>query len=372
MHGDDSKASGTPLSPAIKDASMLEIGFATVSALTAEGMIWWLVLAARLGILVGAALHVALIALLCGWIRRLARTQQDLRMPLLLTATSAVLGPIGPAGVLLTIGLQHWFTRSALTFESWYASLFPEETSRSGLISGPPLPSSDEETSGTINVVPFMDILSFGTRQQKQSMIALMTSRFQPAFAPVLRKALNDSNNAIRVQAATATTKVENNFLERSMQLADAAKKNPHSPAVLLDLARHYDAYAFAGILDEKRERENRDKAIAAYRGFLELKPEDLTVKAELGRLLVRTGDFAQAIALLHQAIEDRVSSPQIVLWYMESLYSLGRYEELCRLTPVYQASIETDKELPVEVGEALKLWASRHVLSAPGEVATV
>jgi len=351
---------------------MLEIGFVTLSALAAEGMVWWLVLVARLEILAGTALHIAVVALLAGWIRRLSRAQQDLRIPLLLVATSAVLGPIGPAGVLLTIGLQRWFARSALTFESWYASLFPEEISRSDSMSGQLLDSGDGETSGTINVVPFMDILSFGTRQQKQSMIALITSRFQPAFAPVLRKALNDSNNAIRVQAATATTKIENNFLERSMQLADAAKKNPRGPDVLVDLARHYDAYAFAGILDEKRERENRDQAIAAYRGYLELKPDDLAGKAELGRLLARKGDYAQAIALLHQAIEDRVSSPQIVLWYMESLYNLGRYEELCRLTPNYQESFETDKELPVEVGEALKLWALRHTLSAPGEAAAV
>lgn len=372
MPGAEGNTPETSCSQAIKDVPVLGIASVAASALVAEGLSWWLVLGGQLQKPLGVILHLAITVLLFGWVARLSRAHRDLRMPWLLAATSAILGPIGPAGVLLTIGLQSWYARSALPFESWYESLFPEEVPRSGSLPDRLLRSIDGQSSGIINAVPFLDILSFGTRQQKQSMIALISSRFQPAFAPVLRKALNDGNNAIRVQAATAATRVENNFLERSMELADEAKRNPHSPAVLLALARHYDAYAFAGILDERRERENRDRAVAAYRGYLELKPEDLSIKAELGRLLVRKGDFAAAVSLLHQAIEDRVGSSQVALWYMESLFNLGRFDELNRLTTLYREQFETDKELPLEVGEVLKLWALRHSASAPAGATAV
>jgi tetratricopeptide (TPR) repeat protein len=355
----------------IDDLSRRALVAACLAALMIEAGLPCLLFVDRWGIPAAAFLHFTVVVLLISWVHRMARARKDLKYPLLLASTTTVLGPVGPAGVLLTLGLHLWFSRSATPFESWYASLFPEDVREPGSTLNRYLSAGGEEAPGEINVVPFMDILAFGTRQQKQSMIALITTRFQPAFAPVLRQALNDGNNAIRVQAATAMTMVEINFLQRSMQLAESARAHPRSAAIRLDLARHFDAYAFAGILDEMRERENRDKAIGAYYSYLEMVPDDLTARAELGRILVRKGEFEQAIALLESAMQDGMPSPQIILWGMESLYSLGRYEELCRLAGTCRSRFETEDALPAEVGEALKLWAARNSAGGPaGELA--
>jgi hypothetical protein len=108
MRGDNGVLAGAQPERAREDAVMLAPWLVILSTLALEGILWSLALVAQGGILVGSILHMAVISLLAAWVRRLARGGQDLRIPLLLLATTAAIGPIGPAGVLLTIGLRRW------------------------------------------------------------------------------------------------------------------------------------------------------------------------------------------------------------------------------------------------------------------------
>src|SRR6185436_344770 len=123
----------------------------------------------------------------------------------------------------------------------------------------------------TSSVAPFSDILFFGTLAQKQELISLMSRSFQPAFAPVLRAALDDANNAIRVQAASAITLIEDDFMRRSLSLASSVREKPGDPELLLKQARLHDDYARSGILDRDRERDSRKKALETYREYLRI-----------------------------------------------------------------------------------------------------
>jgi polysaccharide biosynthesis protein PelE len=355
---DDNEAATVPAPPTIQETPVSRLALAGLSVLVLELTALRLALSGGRMLWAGLAVHLVAATGTAIWIGRLRAASGDLRFPLLLLATTVVLGPAGPAGMLLAVALQRWFARSATSFESWYASLFPEEPGNA-TPAGHERPATSDSAPDETSVIPFMDILSFGSRQQRESMIALITARFRPEFAPVLRRALNDSNNAIRVQAATAMTMVENSFLERSMDLTNAVRQSPGNPETLLALARHFDAYAFAGILDDQRERDNREKATQAYLKYLALKPDDLTAMAELGRILVRRGDYAEALAVLGRPIDDGTALPQIVLWYMESLYSLGRYDELRHLTQTCQPRLGAGDALPAEVGEVIKLWTA-------------
>jgi tetratricopeptide (TPR) repeat protein len=292
------------------------------------------------------------------WLRFLWRPKGDARVLFLLVTSTAVMGPIGPLGVLITLSLGPWFARSAVPFEQWYAALFPDDDSafESKLHrQAQAFLGTNQDEAAT--VVPFIDILSFGSRQQKQATITMITSRFHPSFAPVLRMALNDPNNAIRMQAATAMTRVENDFLQKSLQLSKAAQEDPENPDVVLALARHYDAYAFAGILDDKREQANREQAVAAYLEYLRIRPDDCVVRSEAGRLLVRKADYEQAASLLQPAVQTGNPSPALLLWHLESLFHLRRYAEIKALVARNQSVFEESKGLPAEVSDAIKLW---------------
>jgi hypothetical protein len=315
---------------------------------------------------VAALLHGTLIAIMVAWIALAPVARQDLRIPVLLAVTTAVLGPAGPLGTALTLVACRRFARSAVPFEEWYEGIFPKEDAEleTALERHARALASGEAEGG---VVPFIDVLSFGSRQQKQAMIAMITSRFHPSFAPALRMALNDTNQAIRVQAATAMTRVENSFLEKSLELAEAAGDDPADSELVLRIARHYDSYAFAGILDEKRESENREKAAEAYIHYLELRPGDREICAEAGRLLVRKGDNLTAAALLREAVRQGDASPAVVLWYMESLFRLKRYAELRKLASAQRQALESDPALPAEVSEAVRIWAGADLCAGSG-----
>jgi tetratricopeptide (TPR) repeat protein len=331
--------------------------------LVAEAALAAWVIRGSIGPLAAALVHAALVTAAGFGVLVSKSARDDLRFPLLLILNGAALGPIGAGGVLLCLLLYWRFGREATSFEDWYARLFPEEieTSSEKLLSRIEQGSRDSSDQA---VVPFIDVLAFGSREQKQAMIALITSRFRPEFAPVLRKALQDSNHAIRVQAATAMTRVENGFLETSIRLHEASESRPGDSAVLLELARHFDSYAFTGILDGKREHDNREKAAEAYGKYLEMNPEDAVARTEAARLLIRKGGYTEAKALLEPAVSGGTASPQMVLWYLECLFRLGRHEELrsvaaSRLMP---AQLE---QLPPEASEIVRLWTTDAVDSA-------
>jgi lipopolysaccharide biosynthesis regulator YciM len=183
-------------------------------------------------------------------------------------------------------------------------------------------------------------------------MITLVVTRFQPAFSPVLRMALRDENSAIRVQAASAMTKVENRFFERTFDLVKKAERNPGDPAAQLALARHYDSYAFAGILDE-----NRENAVRAYRNCLALQPGDLDVQIELARLLVRKGDYSEAVEWLDSLLRRGGLSSHVAAWYMECLFRLARHEDLRVFCRTHGADLIERGNLTPELIDVLHLW---------------
>jgi hypothetical protein len=331
--------------------------FVPLVALAIESVLTVLLLAGIFPSLPALFLHGGVVTWLLLRVRRCYQLERDLRIPILLLASTAVMGPFGPAGVLLTQGIKPWYDRSAMAFEKWYATLFPEEASKFDARLYRQVQAGENNPDELSGLVPFIDILTFGTRKQKQAAVTLITNNFQPSFAPALRMALNLADSAIRVQAATAIARIENRFLELALDLKRRVDDRPESPGLVLSLARHYDAYAFAGILDEKRELDNRDVAVEHFKKYLKLKPDDPVARAELGRLLVRRGECAEAAAILEYSIKRGDTSLQVSLWYMESLYHLHRFADLRAFVEQNSGRVLERQELPTEVGETFKLW---------------
>src|SRR5690349_12326341 len=139
----------------------------------------------------------------------------------LFVISTVLMGPLGVAAGSVAALLRWIFAQGATPFEQWYASLFPHlETSpmralydRLVVRGGGPGPRS--------SVAPFLDVMVLGTVKQKQAVITMIADEFQPIFAPALREALSDPEPSIRVQAATASARIENQFLERLMALEE-------------------------------------------------------------------------------------------------------------------------------------------------------
>ncbi|MDH4064676.1 MAG: hypothetical protein OEW19_09765 [Acidobacteriota bacterium] len=292
------------------------------------------------------------LAAMGAWAFRPAR--RTARYPVLLWIATASFGPFGPAGVLLAMMLEWHYARRATSVEEWHAMLFPPTHVDENAELWRRIGQRASDLAGEQPVTPFLDVLAFGSIPQRQSAIAIIAQHFHPAFAPALRAALRDQHNVIRVQAATAIARLENEFLERTLALEAAAREVPEGAAAVLTLAAHYDDQAFAGLLDPTREEECRVKAADGYERYLRRHPADDPARFRFARLQQRRGLSSEAERLFRQLVD--AGYPGARQWLMESLFSQGRYAELREVAAAQSARLE-DSVVP-EVAATMALWA--------------
>ncbi len=296
------------------------------------------------------------------WCRRVGH---DLRHPLILTVTTLATGPMGPIGTILTLSLTMWFAKATTSFEEWYEALFPRQKSDSTIELYERIQHGNENLHGDNMPTPFGDVLSFGTLPQKQKVISMIMKNFRPAFAPSLQMALRDSNSAVRVQAATAIAKIERDCMTTTLELHAAHQNAPHDASMILRLARHLDDYAYSGILDPAQELDHRNQALHLYHAYLAIRPNDLPIRLAVGRILLREQHYQAAVDWFETSLEQGYSSPQLVLWLMESRFHLGELSAVRDLVKTHNQHLESDQQIPDKVLRAVKLWE-------PGEASSI
>jgi hypothetical protein len=338
---------------------MIQVLIAGLIVALIEGLLVWAFLTSAIAPAPALGLHCALILLLFVWTYGAKRFDADRTWPLLLSATTAVMGPVGPAGALSTMGLTLLYRRSARPFEEWYAAIFPEVGSQA--LPGLPDNNNNSFSTAASGVSAFADVLAFGTIAEKQELLVLIAKQFRPAFAPALKLALRDSSNAIRVQAASAVTKLEDDYTRRSVQLSQSLGQTPNA-AELLNMAVHYEQYAATGLLDSTREAAARRSALDAYERYLKIESGNVEACAAYGRLLLQEKETEKARVWLESCVRSRKRSPQIVLLYMEALFDLGDYSKLRETAGQNHAIVSRRAAFLDESCEAVRFWAGKTV----------
>lgn len=290
------------------------------------------------------------------------------RFFLMLFMGTLTMGVFGAAGALLSMLLHIWYMRFAQPFSNWFVSIFPAGEENAAQQVYEDIQVGRDESSKPYSVIAFMDVIQYGSESQKRTALAKMTSRFHPSFAPAFKRALNDSSNNIRIQAATAISKIENQFMAKLMKLNELLAGHPKNPVITLAIAQHYDDYAFTGILDSDRERLNRAKALDYYKQYLEINSEDAAAYVKIGRLLMRNGEAAKALDWLRKSVHQGHSSPALFTWYAEALYACGHYGELRQLAQSKEWK-EFESSLNPVLADSLALWTN--VLPAVAAAAT-
>lgn len=246
----------------------------------------------------------------------------------LLALATIGLGPFGAAGCALAMIMWLWYSRFATAFSDWFETIFPSPDITLPESVDEDLRTGRDEAAKVYGVEPFMDVLRYGTDDQKRRALSKITSFFTPGFAPALHLALRDDSNMIRVQAATAISIIENRIQKRLFKLTNLYRLRRNEPMIALVLANYHDDYSFTGILDESRERENRVQAKRLYEEYLKATPEDTAIRTRYGRLLLRMEDYHGAIAQFEQAARDDLN-PTRLAWLAEAYYRSGRYDRL-------------------------------------------
>ncbi|MBF0379699.1 MAG: hypothetical protein HQL69_01700 [Magnetococcales bacterium] len=287
----------------------------------------------------------------------------------LITISTAFLGPLGVVGSLFCMFVYLVVRHSSTPFEKWYTQIFPERE----LVEHDQLFAKLERVhsnQGQVeNIVPFQEVFSFGSLIQKQTAIALITKRFHPAFSTILKMAVRDENNAIRVQAASAIAHIENQFTTRSVELGLTLKKDQENPEILYSIAKHYDDYAFSGLADRDSMDNYRKQALQAYRKVFAIWKDDKTIFESLIRLLLRSDLCKEAVTTIEQFIANSKEEPskKMVLWYMEALYREKQYGKLRQVARQNYQYLTSQINHSLVVREVLELWGGiKHEQTAP------
>ena len=290
--------------------------------------------------------HVATSALLLWW--GLKRRRRAQRYPALLAISTTALGLAGAVGATFASLAQRAYRSEARSFQTWYFNLFPPRTQRKARAwYDLSRALGDDDVGG---VESFADLIRFGDIDQKLAIVALIARRFEPRFAPVLHAALQDPDASVRVQAATAAAHIENDFVDRWVKAKRRADARTGDAEAQGDLARLLDDYAFAGILDERRESELRAAAEACYREALARDPDNVANRLGFGRLQIRLGRHVEALQTLLPLSRD--PSPEAAGWIIEALFRMGRFDELRR----FCGRLDVDA-LPERLAAAVSLW---------------
>lgn len=302
-------------------------------------------------------IHVVIVCLLALAAWKLRPNGGHSRYLVLLFVTTTFLGIFGPLGTMLAMLLYVQFRRNATPFEEWYASLFPDHFDAPSQKLYQMLTRGLADSAKQENVTSFTDVLQYGSIEQKRAVISLLTRDFKPEFAPALQSALSDANPAVRVQAATAAASIENAFLERAMELEQAAKEASGDHAAQLEVARHFDNYAFSGILDGDRQAENRRKAEECYRKALDLEPELADALLGVGRLMVRTDRLEEAARWFETGFAKGILRPSELAWYMEAVFRLGDFDRLRYAVAGFGDDLLADTAISERLRDVIMAW---------------
>ncbi len=292
------------------------------------------------------------------WIWFWRKKGHDLKLLLLVLILTMAIGPFGSFIAFFAVFFYAFFSRSSTPFLEWLASLFPEEKMEESVGLYQRLSTGRDDFSDKRGIMTFVDIMAMGTVQQKREALGKISRYYRKEFAPALTKALHDSSNAIRVQAATVVAKIEQDFMSTYLSLSRAYRERPDDADLLLRLAEQADAYAYSDILDRERKQEFHDKAIEYYEAYFKKRPNDLEIRFSLGRLYIRSGNPEKNSELLKEAVEnDGYKSANLGMWFMESLFYMGRYREIGDIAEKYLSKLGDEAEYSFRVLDTLRLW---------------
>lgn len=306
--------------------------------------------------IVYAFLHAGFSAMALAWAWGSGRPPR--RQAALLAVSVPFFGATGAAGTLICALAEAYFRPRARGFMEWYDDLFPVEDEEAAELLLNRLRAGGDPASGAADLTSFTDAIAYGTIEQKQAIVALIARRFTPAFAPALRRALEDPIPAVRVQAAAAAASIEAKFAARGMALEREAAAKGRPQSVLRELGRLHADMAKSGLLETARSEAARDKALSYYRQALAAAPSDAGLLSACGELLLAKDDAAGATPFLTQALNHSRGSAAVAALLTEALVRQNRFPELRAFAKAGHGRFTgTDGERE-RLDQALHLWA--------------
>lgn len=187
----------------------------------------------------------------------------------------------------------------------------------------------------------YHDVLAFGTEKQKREVIERMLRHFRSEFSLLLKQALNDQANSIRVIAATAVTRIDKQYDDDCKKLEKKYQRDPKNLHSILTLAKQCQEYASLEFIDIERQKKLNNRALELFQEGQKIAPEDINIATVIAEYHIQQKEYKEAFAILNPFMEKSVEIGISALkCYLSSLFLLKEYEEIRSLCKKYQLDI--------------------------------
>ena len=265
-----------------------------------------------------------------------------------------LMGPFAAAAGVLVLAAAPLLSRGARSDEKWRSHLFPD-TGTDPLARQVAALERAGVDEGTGGVAAFADILRWGSLEQQERVVVLMSREFRPGFAPLLREALSSVTPGLRAQAAAGLAMVVARLESQTAASRGAALSGDSAARVAL--ARNLDELANSGLLDRSRSAEIRAEAVEIYQAVLASQPDDPDVQAALGRDLMQVGRLDDAIAAMRAALARGLATPSLLGWLAECLYRCEEVGQVSQLIAQHEAVLRPMIKSGSPLAASLGLW---------------
>lgn len=190
------------------------------------------------------------------------------------------------------------------------------------------------------------DILLFNPSDEKR-LIATNSCRFLPQkmAMPLLKLALTDKADDIRLLAYAAIEKIEFN-INKKIAILKAQQKKKTNADILHRIAENYWELCYLGIAEGPIRSYYLEQAAVFLKEALTLTPA-AGIEFKLGRILLEQQKYQQAQQHLINAQQKGLLPRQITPYLAEVIFAQGRYQEVAAiLNTLTSESQDTQNEL--------------------------
>jgi tetratricopeptide (TPR) repeat protein len=135
---------------------------------------------------------------------------------------------------------------------------------------------------------------------------------------PVLQKAIQDSDEQVRLQAQTQLNRILSRLELRVKRCEASLAKSTPEPAQLLELAELYHELVFLGLSSEETEQIYLGRAIELLEQALNAQPDFTSARLLLLKCFVKSDNAARAEACLEQLLEAGLRRESLAPWRAE------------------------------------------------------
>lgn len=282
----------------------------------------------------------------------------DTRIILFSSFSIAFLGAFGAFLNVLVIPLYRFFDKKRIDNEEFYKALLPEEEYTLSQEIFDRVEYGMDKFEPEKLPTAFLDVLTYGTEKQKRIAIDRILRHFRPEFSESLQKALNDQSNSIRVLAATAVMRIDDQYSKKYYEIEKAVSKKNANKRQLLELAKHCEDYATLSFVDEDIKKKMLQRAFQAYEMHHKAFPQETLSMIAKCRLHYISGEYQDVITTIGAFIEqDAILSDEAYLWYFSALFKMEEYARIREVTEKNSLFVATDSIEHDEIIDLIILW---------------